>query len=683
MPETPPTPSGTWPVLGIQVEYLATDGRTRPAPAESLLAVLRALGTELESEADAARALCDHRRATWRRRVEPVAVVWEGRPASVAVRVPAALASSRIGARLVTESGEVHAWSDLADPASLREVEGEGFAIRQLPVPDAVSTGYHRLLVEFEDGQTAELTLIAAPMRAHPGPGLAGKRPGASSARSTPSTGPGAGGAGDFADLEALIDWTAGLGGGLVATLPMLATSFDGPSPVVSPYSPTSRLFWNEFYLDLDRIPEMAHSAAARALLESGEVGREFAALRAEGLVDYGRQMRLKRAVLEHLAGSFFDRGADDPSYREFLADRPEVEPYATFQAAGERHGRDWRSWPASPDFDPRARQYHLFAQWQADQQLRGLAALARDRGLDWYLDFPVGVDFNSFDVWSHPDAFATGASVGCPPDSVFVNGQNWGFPPLHPDRQREQGYKYLIASFRNHLRHASALRIDHVMGLHRLFWIPTGAEARLGAFVSTPSEEIYAILSVESRRHSAWLVGEDLGTVPPEVEGALKDHDIRGMYVIQYEVRPDPEAPLRAVPASTVASVNTHDMPPFASFWGGIDLADRRDLGLLTEETLAAEREVRAAQKSALAAFLRDQGLLGPSADDAGSVLRATWDWLAASPAGVLLLNVEDFWLETEPQNTPNTYLERPNWRRKLRRPFEGSPPTPPSSRP
>ena len=150
-------------------------------------------------------------------------------------------------------------------------------------------------------------------------------------------------------------------------------------------------------------------------------------------------------------------------------------------------------------------------------------------KGLAWYLDFPVGVDFNSFDVWSNREAFATGASVGCPPDPVFTKGQNWGFPPLHPDRQREQGYRYLIASFRNHLRHANALRIDHVMGLHRLFWIPDGAEAKDGAFVSTPAEEIYAILSVESHRHSAWLVGEDLGTVPPEVEGAMKRHGSAG----------------------------------------------------------------------------------------------------------------------------------------------------------
>ena len=248
-----------------------------------------------------------------------------------------------------------------------------------------------------------------------------------------------------------MIDWTAGLGGGLVATLPMLASNFDGPSPIISPYSPTSRLFWNEFYLDLERIPELAQSEAARALLESEDASREFEALRSSGLVDYGRQMRLKRAVLEHLADEFFESQAGRrpaAAFRRFVSEHPEVESYAFFQAAGERHGRDWRGWPSTSegsvehaDVDRRAHHYHLYAQWQADEQLRGLASKAREKGLAWYLDFPVGVDFNSFDVWSNREVFATGASVGCPPDPVFTKGQNWGFPPLHPDRQREYGY--------------------------------------------------------------------------------------------------------------------------------------------------------------------------------------------------------------------------------------------------
>ncbi len=340
--------------------------------------------------------------------------------------------------------------------------------------------------------------------------------------------------------------------------------------------------------------------------------------MKASGLVDYGRQMRLKRKVLELLAYEVVRSDERHEAFHDYLCAHREVESYAFFQAAGERHGRNWRAWPTRldrSDVDERAYRYHLYAQWQAAEQLKALSSKAREKGLVWYLDFPIGVDFNSFDVWTHRDVFATGASVGCPPDPVFTKGQNWGFPPLHPERQRESGYAYLIASIRAHLKYANALRIDHVMGLHRLFWIPTGAEARMGAFVSTPSEEIYAILSVESHRHHAWLVGEDLGTVPPEVDGAMKRHNVRGMYVVQYEARPDPDRPLREAPESTIASVNTHDMPPFAAFWGGLDLDDRKDLGLMTGETLEAERAVRQRQRSALIGFLRSEKILADGA--------------------------------------------------------------------
>ena len=666
---------------GVQAQYRGMTGEIEPAPAQSLLAVLRALGADVKTEDDVPLAIEVRRMATWRERVEPVVVAWDGALTKVEVRVPSSLVGSTVTCRLTLENGKAREWSAAiieagdADPPA-------GYSGGTVDLRGDFATGYHRLNFRFEDGNEAGTMIVSAPTRAYRVPDSEGKRTWGVFAPLYALHRDSSWGAGDFSDLEALIDWTAGLGGGLVATLPMLASNFDGPDPIISPYSPTSRIFWNEFYLDLSRIPELGRSEAAMALMDSEGFASEVAALRDSGLVNYGRQMRLRRALLEILAEEFDPSvGGRGEAFRAFLAENPDVEAYAAFQAAGERLGRDWRTWPeytanfGTPnDEDAPARRYHLFAQWQADEQLRALAARARDQGLVWYLDFPIGVDFDSYDVRAHRESFATGASVGCPPDPVFTRGQNWGFPPLHPDRHRASGYAYLIASLRAHLKYANALRIDHVMGLHRLFWIPQGAEAKDGAFVSTPAEEIYAILSVESHRHSAWLVGEDLGTVPPEVDGAMKRHDVRGMYVIQYEARPDPEDPLRPVPEAIVASVNTHDMPPFAAFWGGIDLDDRKDLGLLTGEGLERERAVRVEQRSALVGFLESSGDLDPSSapDDAGAVLRGIWRWLAASPSSTLLLNLEDLWLEVESQNTPNTYTERPNWRRKLRRSFD-----------
>jgi 4-alpha-glucanotransferase len=669
---------------GVHLEYKDMAGQIKPASANSLLLILKALGANVESEVEVPSALRNRRLEHWNRGIEPVIVLWEeDGDGSLEVRIPAVYKSAELECRFEPESGEVQVWKTKADSSVVVEVENKSFVTFQVAVPPSLPTGYYHLSMNLNGGPSADWNatslLIRAPRKAYQGPSGNSKRVWGVFCPLYALYREAGWGAGDFSDLEALIDWTVEQGGGMVATLPMLASNFDGPSPVISPYSPTSRLFWNEFYLDLKRIPELAECPTARALLDSDETSLEVEALRSSGLVDYGRQMRLKRAVLQILANHFFEnRNSQDDGLETFLDEHPEAEEFAAFQATGEEVGRDWRRWPSTslgiPDesFHSQAYAYHLYVQWKADEQLKSLSAKTKKHGLTWYLDFPIGVDHNSFDVWKYQEIFATGASVGCPPDPVFTKGQNWGFPPAHPDRQRESGYVYFIASIRNHLRYANALRIDHVMGLHRLFWIPNGAEAKDGAFVSIPSEEIYAILSVESHRHQAWLVGEDLGTVPPEVDRAMKTHNVRGMYVIQYEIRADEKTPLREVPESTVASVNTHDMPPFASFWSGADLDDRLDLGLLDQAGLKAERLVRNEQKQALIRLLVKQQKLKSGDLEPRSILQAIHEWLAASDSSVLLMNIEDLWLETEPQNTPNTYLERPNWRKKLRRSFE-----------
>ncbi|HEX8199720.1 MAG TPA: 4-alpha-glucanotransferase [Isosphaeraceae bacterium] len=665
---------------GVQTEYRDVTGRLRPAAPEALLGVLASLGAPVDGEAGVADALRQRRHEVRTRRVEPVAVAWSGRPAAVTLRLPESELSARLTCHLTTEAGRERAWDvPVADLVTLERFasEGRAFVVRRLPLPDGLPAGYHRLRIEGA-GAAAEVLVIAASERAYTGADGARERlwglfcpPYALHRRSS-------WGAGDFADLEALMGWVQSRRGDLIATLPMLA-SFVDDAPSVSPYSPASRLFWNEFYLDLDRIPELALCAPARALMQSEGFRAEVEALRREPLIHYGRQMRLKRRVLELLADAFFaQESGRSAEFRRFVAAAPEVEDYARFMAAGERHGRRWMDWPealrdhgGAGEVDEQLRRYHLYAQWQADEQLRTLAEVARAQGLTWYVDFPIGVDLSSFDVWRHREIFALGASVGCPPDSVFTKGQDWGFPPPHPQWQREQHYQYLIAAVKNHFRYADALRIDHVMGLHRLYWIPGGLDATAGAFVTYPEEEILAILSVESHRRRAWLVGENLGTVPVQIERAMKRHAVHGMYVVQYELRPG-RRPLPEPPHAVVASVNTHDMPPFAAHWQGLDIADRLDLGLLDAAGAAAEGRNREALRQSVVAYLRGLGLLRPEEDDPAAVLRACWAVLAGSEAHVVLLNVEDFWLETEPQNTPNTCAERPNWRRKLRHGLE-----------
>ncbi|HEU0051792.1 MAG TPA: 4-alpha-glucanotransferase, partial [Longimicrobium sp.] len=241
------------------------------------------------------------------------------------------------------------------------------------------------------------------------------------------------------------------------------------------------------------------------------------------------------------------------------------------------------------------------------------------------------------------------------------------GFPPVHPEELRRSGYRYFIDSLRTVMPFAGALRFDHVMSLHRLYWIPPGFGAREGTYVRYRPDEYYAILSLESHRHRTRIVGEDLGTVPQEVRARMGRHHIGRMYVLQYEAVPTNQPPVGAVIPGSVASLNTHDMPPFRGFWEGADIADRQDLGLVDERAARAERRTRSELRDKLASFLTAEGWLESSTDE-HSVLRAALAFLAAGEDWLTLAGLEDLWGEDRPQNVPGTSEERPNWRRRAR---------------
>jgi 4-alpha-glucanotransferase len=664
-------------LYGVQTSYQSAMGHQVEASPESLLGALRALQVPVEGLEDVPEALRERREELAGRIIEPVIVAWDGHAPSIELRPGAAGGS--VAYHLDLEGGERRA--QMADLQSLPEVapaEGSPHPGRRLALPEPLPFGYHQLTVEL-GGRTAESLVISAPSRCFTndkdgdGKPLWGVFLPLYALRTSRSWG-----AGDFSDLETLAEWTASLGGGVVGTLPLLASFLDEPFEP-SPYAPASRLFWNELYIDPRRLPEMEDCPSARRLIESPDFQREVAALRAAPRVDYARLMALKRRVLEELAQRFFahpgDRLAD---FESFVADKPGLENYAAFRAVGDRRGESWQSWPgrlregtlAPADYDEEDRRYYLWTQWAADQQLSSLAKEARRRGPGLYLDLPVGVHGSSYDVWCDRDLFALDAAAGAPPDSFFTKGQNWGFPPLQPDRLRERGYDYLIDSLRHHLEHSGILRLDHVMQLHRLFWIPKGMDASGGVYVTYPAEEMYAVLSVESHRYRAIVVGENLGTVPGEVYEAMDRHELLGMYVVQYELQPGSKG-LREPPAKAVASLNTHDMPTFQGFLQMKDVDDLVSLGFFTPEQAREEKERRGSIRQAMEESLPpDERRRGAKTDN--MLLRERLDHLAASPARMVLVNLEDLWQETEPQNVPGTHTERPNWQRKARFSFE-----------
>lgn len=664
---------------GLQPDYRDIGGKTVRCSPESLLATLRALGCDIASAAGAGEALRRRRLANWRRAVEPVSVAWDDAPPVLDVRLPASAARGRARCDLDLESGERRSWEiDLAAAPVVRSarVEGEAFERRRITAPGAVPHGYHRWTVQLGDTEHVAQA-IAAPRRAfHDGARAWGVFLPLHALETAASWG-----AGDFGDLRRLLDWAAGRGAGTVGVLPLLATFLD-ECYEPSPYSPVSRLFWNEFYVDVTRVPELEHCEAGRAMLENGAVTAALQRLRSERLVDYAAGMRCKRAVLQELARFFhsYPSPARHAAFERFRATHPDLDAYARFRATSETQRRPWSEWPAAArdgrlaasDYDPEAARYHAYVQWVADEQLDGAAQQARERGTGLYLDFPLGVHASGFDTWRHRDAFALGVRVGAPPDVFFSSGQDWGFPPPHPAAMRRDGHAYVRACLRHHLQYASHLRLDHIMGLHRLYWIPPGCDARNGVYVRYPFEETYAVLALESHRTGAMLIGENLGTVPAAVQRSMREHGMLGMHVLQYEL-PAGEAPaLAQVRAESAASLNTHDMRPFAGFWQGLDIDDRIALGVLSEEAAVVDRQERAALRRRLAAWLRAAGLL--DRDDAGvrEVIRACLVHLAASPAALVLVNLEDLWAETAAQNVPSTSIEMPNWRRKARYRFE-----------
>ncbi|MDY6908091.1 MAG: 4-alpha-glucanotransferase [Chloroflexota bacterium] len=670
-------------LYGVQTAYYDAYHRRQTAHTEALVAVLKALGAPVETLHDAPEALRERRQEAWRLGTEPVAVAWEGEVTHVELRLPLEQMAGPVACQLQLEGGETLRWAlDGSELTTVRaaSVEGVPYRAARVALPPALPWGYHRLTMEVPQRQL-QAQVVSAPQKAWASivgadGGVWGVFMPLYSLHSE-----GSWGSGDLADLEAMMTWVSTLGGSLVATLPLLAAFIDEPG-TPSPYMPASRLMWNEFYLDIPGIPELAECPSAREIVASPAFRDEVGALRREPLVDYHRQMALKRRVLEELARCCFHSGHE--RYRElarFAQAHPAAADYARFRAAGERERAPWPQWPrplregtlGPADYDEEARRYHLYVQWLAHRQMEGLAQRAGEQGMGLCLDLPTGVHPHGYDVWRHQDLFIQEASAGAPPDAVFTRGQDWGFAPLHPERLRRQGYGYYVSCLRHHMRHAAVLRIDHVMGLHRLFCIPRGMEASDGVYVRYPAEELYAIIALESYRNRAVVVGEDLGTVPPQVRPAMARHGLHRSYVVQYELCTSPGEALHRVPADAVASMDTHDMPPFAAFWQGLDIQDRREQGLLDEAGALEEQGLRQSQRESLLAFLGERGHVDDAVASAQeAALERALSFLSASPARVVMVNLENTWLETQPQNRPGTGDERPNWRRKARHSLE-----------
>lgn len=427
-------------------------------------------------------------------------------------------------------------------------------------------------------------------------------------------------GMGDFGDLRVLLEWAAARGAALVGLSPLHALFAHNPAHC-SPYSPSTRLALNALYLDIEAVPEYASCAPARSLVASGPFRARLARLREAPLVDYPGVAAAKHEVLRLLYARF--------------RDSPRAAELERSASDDVRRHAAWEAQHAGGGADPL---FYEYLQWQAEAQLAACAARAAELGMavGLYLDIAVSVDRAGSEVAAHPGLFARGASVGAPPDAFNPRGQDWGLPPPLPDRLRAGGYAYFRRTLRANMRHAGAIRIDHVMQLARLYWVPAGFAPTDGAYVRYPLREMMAVLAEESRRHRCLVVGEDLGTVPAEVRAAMAEAGIPGMKLLRFER--DAHGSFRApqdYPREALAALGTHDMATLA--------------GWLGDPAFAADRDALAAALGA-----------PPDAENVHA-------FLAATPCRIMLLQPEDALGVTEPWNVPGTTVEHPNWRRKL----------------
>jgi len=665
-------------LYNLQTAYYDVAHHRQQTSVESLLAVLQALGVPVVSLHEVTSALRERRLSIWQRILEPVTVVWGRDYPLIKACLPMNLGDYSLDGHIKLESGErqVFQWSvEELTVLGCREIEGTSYVVKEIRLPEILPWGYHRFSVEIK-GNSTETLIVSAPHKTCSPPEETVDRKWGTFLPLYALQSQNNWGSGDYSSLESLADWVVEMGGSVVATLPLLPVFLDEPFEP-SPYAPVSRLMWNEFYLDINKVPELAKCLAAQTILQSALVKTEITNQQALTLVDYRRQMSLKRRILEELGRHLLtETSARSADFQRFIQANPVVESYARFRAVMERQHAPWHSWPQplrdgtlrESDYDERIQHYYMYAQWLAHQQVLALAEKSREKDMMLYFDLPLGVHPEGYDVWRERSIFGLDVSAGAPPDAVFTRGQDWGFPPLHPDKIREQGYRYIIDYLRHHLQHADMLRIDHVMGLHRLFWIPKGLDADQGVYVRYRAEELYAILTLESHRHQSIIVGEDLGTVPSYVRQEMARHSLHRMYVVHYELACNPQKSLGRIPGNAVASLNTHDMPTFSAFWQGLDIEERLRLGLLSKKGAQVETRTRKTCKNALAHFLQDKKLLREDSADIRDILRACLLFLSASQVRTVLVNLEDLWLETQPQNMPSTREEHPNWQQKAR---------------
>ncbi|MGK4474319.1 4-alpha-glucanotransferase [Aeromonas molluscorum] len=688
---------------GIASEYVDAWGQPAQVSQESKAAMLGAMGYQVDDEAMLTAQLEQEYRQHWLRALDPVMVVRDGEPVSLEIRLPIDFVNdSLIWTLSVEQGGELSGQltpveGELVGVAEFEEMECQAYRVTLDAAP---GLGYHQLVLleEGNDEPLASMRLIVAPKACYKQAPIAqGRKVWGPSVQLYCLRSRTNWGIGDFSDLGLLVERVAGWGAHFVGLNPIHALYPANPESA-SPYSPSSRRWLNLIYIDVEAVPEFQANADLKAEVASPSFQQQLTLLRAKEYVDYSGVTAIKLPMLRKVFDQRPLSGARLAAFDAFVAAGGDsLQQQASFdaiQASLYAEGQNAWGWPVWPEAlqdyhnaevaawvaaHSQEVNFYLYLQFLADEQLAAADARAKAAGMVMgiYRDLAVGVSEGSTEIWANRELYCPKASVGAPPDILGPLGQNWGLPPMNPNQLFEAAYQPMVDMFRANMRSCGALRIDHVMALLRLWWVPPGASAAKGAYIYYPVDDLLGILALESHRNQCLLIGEDLGTVPQGIDVTLKENGVHSYKVFFFERSKDDGGYISPAhyTEQAMSALTTHDMPTLKGFWHCDDLALGKELGLYPDEavlkTLYADRHQA---KQCILDSLHGHGVISPNVSHDVNWVGMNTELnhglqihMSRGSCALFSTQLED-WLEMDkPVNVPGTSYEYPNWRRKL----------------
>jgi 4-alpha-glucanotransferase len=711
-------------LCGIVPEYYDIFGNLHTASSSTKSAILGSMGMKTATEDDLLYEINKMKLRKWKRNIDPVMVFFIGQPFAVIMYVPVREGDDhniQLRFALDNERGNREEFLFQADNIEIldnRTIADVPHIMIRVTIDSPKEIGYYDLDALYRTSNFAvnvRSKIIIAPKTCYLPDNMAYPSPKNAALEQPPEKNKSWGlclnlysltsgqnwGIGDFGDLKAVGEWIAELGGGFIGINPLHMIPNKRPAGI-SPYSPLSRLFKNLIYLDMAAIPEVEESIEAQIIMQEPGFQNKLKELRSAATIDYEAIAALKTGILRHAFEYFY--------VNHYLKKTPRADDFTRYVDKGGKLLDDfalfcalqqdmisdhklmsWRNWPEEYRHreTDQVREFRAsnveailcqkYVQWLIDEQhnsvFRRLNELGMPVGL--YHDLAVGSSDGGFDVWITQNIIAEGMDVGAPPDDFNPSGQNWGFPPVIPQKMFETGFEFLIQTVNKNMQYGGALRIDHALGMFRLFWIPSGMKPEHGAYVSYPAEIILAIIALESRRNKVVVVAEDLGTIPPEVRKTLAQFRTLGYKLLYFERNyPDPSF---MSPASysdlALCAVTTHDLPTLYGYWEGRDMRAKTELGLFPSDKLRnSQIAERQRDKILMLQALKREGLLPDTFPEdeiekqamIPTLCLTIYEFLARTRCRLLAVSLDDIIGTKDQQNMPGTIDAYPNWIQK-----------------